>query len=161
MRTDDEEVRDVNRSCNVPVKSKLQHPPPPPPGIWSFGKLLFFSSSLFQCWKAVQMPLPPWEIYQIRNCLHGGRVPRQTRLLGKPSYPGRANLYVSLENALKRSHARQGSLPAQDTLLTCSGHLARWDSFLPCERFVPRYGYPGFLRWDVPWGHGGARWISS
>ena len=37
---------------------------------------------------------------------------------GKPSYPGRTNFsYVSLENALKRLHARQGSPPTWGTRL--------------------------------------------
>ena len=37
---------------------------------------------------------------------------------GKPSYPGRANFsYVSLENASKRLHARQGNPPCRGTLL--------------------------------------------
>ena len=62
-----------------------------------------------------------------------------------PSYPndsGRANIsYLSLENALKRLHARQGSSPTWGTLSTYPGHPARRDSFLPCKWFVP--GYPG------------------
>ena len=44
--------------CNVPVKSKLQHPlPGQPPGIWILGKSLFkFPPS--PGWKAVKMPPP-------------------------------------------------------------------------------------------------------
>ena len=37
-------------------------------------------------------------------------------------------LYVSLENASKRLHAKQGSPPARGTLSTCPGHPARRDS---------------------------------
>ena len=37
--------------------------------------------------------------------------------------------YVSLENALKRLHTRQGSLPTRGTLSTCPGHPDRQDSF--------------------------------
>ena len=56
--------------------------------------------------------------------------------------PWRANFsYVSLEYALKRLHARQGSPPTRGTLSTWPRHPARRDSFLPCKRFVP--GYPG------------------
>ena len=58
------------------------------------------------------------------------------------SYSGRANFsHISLGNASKRLHARQGSPPTRGTLSTCPGHLARRDSFLPCKRFAP--GYPG------------------
>ena len=61
-------------------------------------------------------------------------MPRLTEL------PGRANFsYVSLENASKRLHARQGSPPTRGTLSTCRRHPARRGSFLPCKRFVPAY----------------------
>ena len=80
--------------------------------------------------------------------------------LGCSGYPGRANfLNVSLKNALKRSHARQGSPPTWGTLSTCPGHPARRDGFLLCKRFMPRY--PGLPRWDKPRIHGGARWNFS
>ena len=39
------------------------------------------------------------------------------------------SVYVSLENALKHLHARQGSPPTRGTLSTCPKHLARRDSF--------------------------------
>ena len=62
----------------------------------------------------------------LRACLHGGRVPRLTELPGQPSYPGRANFsYVSLENASKRLHARQGNPPCRGTLSTCPRHPSR------------------------------------
>ena len=50
----------------------------------------------------------------------------------------------SLENALKRLQARQGSLPTRGTLSSCSGYTARRDSFLPCKSFVSEY--PGWPR---------------
>ena len=62
---------------------------------------------------------------EVRACLHGGSVPRLTGLPGYPSYPWRPNFsYVSLENASKRLHARQGSPPTRGTLSTCPRHPA-------------------------------------
>ena len=59
---------------------------------------------------------------------------------GKPSYPGRANFsYVSLENALKRLHARQANPPSRGTLSNCPRHPSKRTTFLPCKRFVPGY----------------------
>ena len=53
-------------------------------------------------------------------------MPRLTELPGKPSYPGRANFsYVSLENAPKRLHAKQGNPPCRGTLSPCPGHPSR------------------------------------
>ena len=57
------------------------------------------------------------------------RVPRLTELNANFSY-------VSLENALKRLHDRQGSPPTRGTLSTCQGHPATRNSFLPCKRRV-------------------------
>ena len=58
----------------------------------------------------------------LRACLHVVRVPRLTGLPGYPSYPARANFsYVSLEDALRRLHARQGSPPTRGTLSTYLG----------------------------------------
>ena len=49
-------------------------------------------------------------LQNLRTCLHGGR----------------ANFsYVSLENASKRLHARQGSPHCRSTLSTCPGHPSR------------------------------------
>ena len=62
----------------------------------------------------------------------------QDRVSGCPS-PYRNFSYVSLENALQRLHARQGSTPTRGTLATCPDHPARRDSFLPCKKFVPPY----------------------
>ena len=65
-------------------------------------------------------------VFNVRACLHGGRVPRVTELPGKPSYPGRANFsYVSLENAPKHLHARQGNPPWRGILSPCPGHPSR------------------------------------
>ena len=55
--------------------------------------------------------------------------------------------YVSLENAQKRLHARQGSPSTRGTLSSCPGHLARRDSFLQCDRFVP--GHPPASRVEI------------
>ena len=57
---------------------------------------------------------------KLRACSHEGSV----------SYPERANFsHISLEKALKRLHARQGSAPTRGTLSTCLGHPARRNGF--------------------------------
>ena len=67
-------------------------------------------------------------------------MPQLTGLPALPRYPGRANFsYVSLENALKRLHAKQGSPPTRGTMSTCPRHPATRDCFLSCKRFVPGY----------------------
>ena len=55
--------------------------------------------------------------------------------------PRRANFsYVSLENVLRPSHARQSNPPSRGTLSSCPRHPSKRAIFLPCKWFVP--GFP-------------------
>ena len=44
--------------------------------------------------------------------------------------------HVSLEDALKRLHARQGNLSSWGTLYICSRHPSRQAILLPCKQFA-------------------------